>query len=96
MVWMLSFSAACSMSSLIASFMLVPVFTSMKFVVIIDPISSSSKDARRAMSFLASSSINSMSVVLSPLGRDFKYSVALSVSRSLRTAIFFLTLISLR
>ena len=76
--------------------MLVPVFISMKLVLMIEPISSSSKEARSAISFLASSSMNSISVVLSPFGRDFRYSVALSVSKSLNTAIFFFTLISFK
>ena len=75
-VEILSFSAAWSISSRIASRMLIPEWISMKFMLIRLPISSSSKDSSIARSRRDSLSIKSMSMLRSDFVRRFNKAAA--------------------
>ena len=93
---MLSFFAACSTRLLIACFTVRFSRIMMQFVVILLPISSSSKEAMIAISFLASSSINSIRRFFFSFGIICRTSTTASVSIADRIAAAFLISISSR
>jgi len=93
---MLSFFAAWSTRLLIACFTVRFSRIMMQFVVILLPISSSSKEAMIAISFLASSSINSIRRFFFSFGIICRTSTTASVSIADRIAAAFLISISSR
>ena len=93
---MLSFFAAWSTRLLIACFTVRFSRIMIQFVVILLPISSSSKEAMIAISFLASSSINSIRRFFFSFGIICRTSTTASVSIADRIAADFLISISSR
>ena len=96
MVEILSFFAACSTRLLIACFTVRFSRIMIKLVVILLPISSSSKEAITAISSLVSASVSSISSALFSFGIIFRTSITASVSILERIFAAFLTSISSR